>query len=180
MCHIHVLKYQTQHKWPAEREIGQDYLTWLTPRVTGTVLPAYGRCSRATCTAKRHATCFMTSHALTLSLSFSVHPSCSVTLSVPGFGSTVLTIIPVCTCDCSAEENWVREAMPECEAAEKKVSCKVHLCAKSLSTYHTEVKWFWALGQTGPNKLVKEDRQGLAKYKSTITISSSLPIGTSK
>ena len=46
--------------------------------------------------------------------------------------------------------------------------------------FRSKVKWFWALGQTGPNKLVKEDRQGLAKYKSTITISSSLPIGTSK
>ena len=39
--------------------------------------------------------------------------------------------------------------MPECEAAEKKVSCKVHLCAKSLSTYHTEGSGHARLGRGG-------------------------------
>ena len=71
------------------------------------------------------ATCMLHSFPYTLSL----RPSCSVTFSVPGFGTSVLTVVPVCTCECSREENHVRETISECEAMGKKVVL-VHLCAK--------------------------------------------------
>ena len=210
ICAMHVLKYQTQHKWPAEREIGQDYLTWLTPRETGTVLPAYGRCSRATCTAKRHATCFMTSHALTHSLSLSLCPS------ILQCDSLCAWVWEHCPYHHPSVYMWLlsrRELGKRSHArvrgsgeeslVQSAFVCKVSeyiphggLWARKtgkgrgrgegrgwgLETccFRSKVKWFWALGQTGPNKLAKEERQGLAKYKSTITISSSLPIGTSK
>ena len=77
--------------------------------------------------------CSTISHIYSLSL----RPSCSVTFSVPGFGTSVLTVVPVCTCECSREENHVRETMSECEAMEKKVVL-VHLCAKHSGSGHWE------------------------------------------
>ena len=59
-----------------------------------------------------------------------------MTFSVPGFGTSVLTVVPVCTCECSREENHVRE---ECEAMGKKVVL-VHLCAKHAGSEHSTLE----------------------------------------